>query len=378
MMMVTTVMTKKSKFFRAALVAALLFLGSTPLSIPTPSLAQSNADLQSLTERLNRLDRDMVTMRRQVFRGESGAAPSSGVDTSGQINENLSERINDLEASLRNLTGQVEQQSFTIRQENTQLKERVSEMDLRLRKMESSLSLLSAAAQASQQNAAAQNTGAAPSPAPAAAPAGIANNAITVPPEPNGKAPAANTPAPTPTTTSGQLGVLKTDPQGKTKAIADPKVITSATPAAPAPAAKPAEEKPAAAATPTSGRDQYNRAFSYLQQMNYAEAEKSFKGYIAANPSESLTGNALFWLGETYTAQKNYAEAASQYLESYRKFPKGSKSVESLLKLGSSLGAMGEKAQACQSFDRLLKEHPDAPSSLKQRADTEKKQLSCP
>jgi tol-pal system protein YbgF len=208
------------------------------------------------------------------------------------------------------------------------------------------------------------------------------------------------------------LGNLKTDAKGRTKASFEPKVISGATPPAGASipdtdqtlanaganAARPAannaaagaakdakivDTKAATAAAPANAtnatpREQYNRAFSYLQQRNYAEAEKTFKSFVTANPTDSLTGNALFWLGETYSAQKNYPDAASQYLDSYRKFPKGSKAVESLLKLGVSLQSMGEKQQACQTFARVLKEHPDAPSSLKQRAESEKKQAGCP
>jgi tol-pal system protein YbgF len=385
--------------FRAVVMAALLFVGVT--IAPHPMMAQpavASPELQSVVERLNRLDRDMTTLRRQTFRGESGGAGGAGsagsIDNASQINDSLSGRVSDLESALQNLTGQLEQQVFQVRQENTQLKERVGDLEARLRKIED--------AQASNNQA--NQTNAAPT-VPTAARTSDGRAADTAPTTPAPAQAAAAEKSAEPATVAGQLGNLKTDAKGRTKASFEPKVISGATPPAGASipdadqalantnrpaannatagAAKAGDAKGAAAATatPAAGatpREQYNRAFSYLQQRNYPEAEKTFKSFVTANPNDNLTGNALFWLGETYSAQKNYPDAAGQYLESYRKFPKGSKAVESLLKLGVSLESMGEKQQACQTFARVLKEHPDAPSSLKQRAESEKKQAGCP
>jgi len=394
--------------FRAVVMAALLFAGVT--IAPHPMMAQpavANPELQSVVERLNRLDRDMTTLRRQTFRGESGGAGGAGsagsIDNASQINDSLSGRVSDLESALQNLTGQLEQQVFQVRQENTQLKERIGDLEARLRKIED--------AQASHNQANAAQTGQAAQTVPTATRASDGRAADTAPTTPApAPAQAAAEKSAEPATVAGQLGNLKTDAKGRTKASFEPKVISGATPPAGASipdadqalantnrpaannatannatagAAKAGDAKGAAAATatPAAGatpREQYNRAFSYLQQRNYPEAEKTFKSFVTANPNDNLTGNALFWLGETYSAQKNYPDAAGQYLESYRKFPKGSKAVESLLKLGVSLESMGEKQQACQTFARVLKEHPDAPSSLKQRAESEKKQAGCP
>jgi tol-pal system protein YbgF len=366
--------------------------------------AVASPELQSVVERLNRLDRDMTTLRRQTFRGESGGAGGAGsagsIDNASQINDSLSGRVSDLESALQNLTGQLEQQVFQVRQENTQLKERVGDLEARLRKIEDAQASHN---QANQTNAA--QTGQAAQTVPTAARAGDGRAADTAPTTPAPAQAAAAEKSAEPATVAGQLGNLKTDAKGRTKASFEPKVISGATPPAGASipdadqalantnrpaannaaagAAKAGDAKGAAAATatPAAGatpREQYNRAFSYLQQRNYPEAEKTFKSFVTANPNDNLTGNALFWLGETYSAQKNYPDAAGQYLESYRKFPKGSKAVESLLKLGVSLESMGEKQQACQTFARVLKDHPDAPSSLKQRAESEKKQAGCP
>jgi tol-pal system protein YbgF len=393
--------------FRAVVMAALLFAGLSiaPNHLLMAQPAVASPELQSVVERLNRLDRDMTTLRRQTFRGEGGGAGGAGsVDNASQINDSLSGRVSDLESALQNLTGQLEQQVFQVRQENTQLKERIGDLEARLRKIED--------AQASHNQATQANAAQASQAAPAVPHAGDSRAAVTTPTTPAPAQAAAVEKSAEPATVAGQLGNLKTDAKGRTKASFEPKVISGATPPAGASipdtdqtlanaganAARPAannaaagaakdakivDTKAATAAAPANAtnatpREQYNRAFSYLQQRNYAEAEKTFKSFVTANPTDSLTGNALFWLGETYSAQKNYPDAASQYLDSYRKFPKGSKAVESLLKLGVSLQSMGEKQQACQTFARVLKEHPDAPSSLKQRAESEKKQAGCP
>ena len=42
----------------------------------------------------------------------------------------------------------------------------------------------------------------------------------------------------------------------------------------------------------------------------------------------NLTGNAEFWLGETYWQMQDYSSAAQAYLNSYKQYPKSSRAAE--------------------------------------------------
>ncbi|MFN8819213.1 MAG: hypothetical protein ACK5WY_04420 [Holosporaceae bacterium] len=82
--------------FRAVFMAALLFAGSGALPQAAWAQGSDSPELQSVVERLNRLDRDMTTLRRQTFRGEGGNASGGGagaIDTSSQMNDSLTSRV---------------------------------------------------------------------------------------------------------------------------------------------------------------------------------------------------------------------------------------------------------------------------------------------
>lgn len=122
---------------------------------------------------------------------------------------------------------------------------------------------------------------------------------------------------------------------------------------------------------------QYNMAFGLLRQARYADAEAALSQFIAQHPENDLTGNAYYWLGETHYVQKNYDKAAVQFLEGYQKFPSGSKAADNLLKLAFSLSNLGKAKESCATFSKLAKEFPDAPKSIRQRADAEYSRLQC-
>src|SRR5258708_4861110 len=105
---------------RLALAFALL---AAPLVLrPAPGLAQ---DTRALTDRLERIERDMNMLQRQVYRGSSGGATapvSPATDGSSAVNAEL--RMEQLEAQMRTLTGQIEEVTYNI----DQLKRRLDQL----------------------------------------------------------------------------------------------------------------------------------------------------------------------------------------------------------------------------------------------------------
>lgn len=251
------------------------------------------------------------------------ALPPAAVaqQVSPQVIERLQVRIGELERLVSELTGKVEE----ARYENSQLKAELAkihgDVDYRLNALEGNPT----------PPAATPNTSAtvqSPGPSPFTAP----SSTFTPPP-------AANVSPTMPTTTSAPTSAV-TLPAG-------------------------------------SENDQYNYAFSLLQNAEYGKAEEAFKAFIARNPKGKLTGNAQYWLGETYYVRGDFEQAAVAFMNGYQNYPQSSKAPDNLLKLGLSLGSLGKKPEACAAFNRISSQYPKAIDAIKRRAQSETSRLGC-
>ena len=97
---------------------------------------------------------------------------------------------------------------------------------------------------------------------------------------------------------------------------------------------------------PTAG-GHYAAGLEAFKAKDYTSAESELKSALKEKPGKQ-TGNALYWLGETYYAQKNYKSAAGSFLDSYKRYPDGNKSGPSLYKLGLSLFALDRGTEGCK------------------------------
>ncbi|MCA9771877.1 MAG: tol-pal system protein YbgF [Myxococcales bacterium] len=133
-----------------------------------------------------------------------------------------------------------------------------------------------------------------------------------------------------------------------------------------------------AAALPAgSEMDQYNYAFSLLRKADYDGAETAFNEFITLHPDSDLSGNAYYWLGETYYVRNAYNDAAIAFLKGYQRFPNGDKAPDNLLKLGMTLTRLGKKAEACATFAELKSKFPDAPQTVRDKAAQESSAAGC-
>ena len=293
------------------------------------ALAQENNDLRPLLDRLDRLERDMNLLQRQVYRGGPGAAPTAPSDAQSAVGYEV--RISQLEDEVRSVTGKIEEINYNLDQMKRRLDTLSSDVDQRLTALE--------------------HGGAAGQPPQAQVPPGQGPQAAAgaVPPRGAGANPGQ------PASKSGVLGQL---PAGSQSAAAG--------------TAGAAENLPNG--TP---QQQYDAAFKLTREANYPEAEKAWRAFIQRYPKDPLAGNAQYWLGQTYYVRKDYANAAAVFAEGYQKYPKGGKAANNLLELGLSLGQLGRKADACHAFARLDRDFPNAQAAIKERAGEEKKRLGC-
>lgn len=135
-----------------------------------------------------------------------------------------------------------------------------------------------------------------------------------------------------------------------------------------------------AALPPASDGDpkqMYETAYGYLLQRDYGSAETAFTEFVQKFPTDSLAGNAQYWLGETYFVRGQYKAAAGAFLKGYQTYAQNSKAPDSLLKLAMSLDRLGQKDAACASYGELTTKFPNAAQSVKARAQSERQRVGC-
>ncbi len=242
-------------------------------------------------------------------------------------------RLANQEEALRALNGRLEQIEFGIRRLEQSLQRVQSDNDARLTKLEAGMA--------------------------AAAPPVVQ----PIPQAPAAQAAPAQTPAPLAADTAGTLGALKMQNGKITGGVNKP------------------QSPPLPATPPDYGltpQEQYERAFNFLRQANYPEAEQAFKAFIDKNPDEKLIDNAKYWYGETLYVRGRFDESAVAFADSYQQNPKGAKAPDSLLKLGMSLAALNKTADACVTLNELRNKYPNAVPTVKSRAEDERARLKCP
>lgn len=321
---------------RAALVAAMLALAAQP------------AASQSVDNQLQRLQRELSDLQRQVY---GGAPPPAGA-TAGSTPPAAAQmhiQLNELEAQVAELTGRIEDLGFRLETVTDRLDRLVADVDLRLRNLEEG--------------------GLPPVGAETPAEPGMAAGA----PMEQSPPPAAGAAAPSPAQ-SGTIGSLR---ESDLSAFQQQQQASPG--AAPAAGGQQSAAAPSGAAALPGGtpQEQYDYAFGLLRQANYAGAEQAFSAFLADHSNHALAGNAKYWLGETYYVRGDYQQAAVTFAEGFEAYPDNSKAPDNLLKLGMSLGMLDRQDDACGTLVELERRYSDAPAQILQRSRTERERLGC-
>lgn len=303
--------------------------------VPSASQAQ---DVDELSDKLDRVERDLRDLQYEVYKGNPPAAsgglaggPAGGVGSS-------SARLNDVENSLRDLRGQVETLTFQLRQVTEQLDIARKESNFRLNALE----------------------GGAPAGAygPSAAPAA-----------PSASAPPPPAPRPAPPAASGGYGApINLSPgAGSNSQGQKPGTLGSL----------PADAVPQGDAGGLSPQQQYDAAMDLLTRAQYAEAQAAFRGFVAANPADQLAGPAQYWVGDIAFTQKDYGGAAKAFAELLKKYGKTARAPDAMLKLGLSLLELGQKKEGCTTLGALKSKYPNANKAVLDRAAKRATQAQC-
>ena len=351
---------------RLAICAGLTLLALTALAQPACA-QQDNRDIRPLLDRLDRLERDINLLQRQVYRGGGAGSAPVPMAPPGDANSalNFEMRMGRIEDQMRTMTGQIEETSFKIEQLRQNVEKLQGDIEFRFSQIERGGS-------------------------PAGAPPPMTTPQVTAPPaatqtsqyaplqlRPPSGAGSAGTSG-DPQQLGGQsrtLGMIRV-PEGQEvggAASSNPILGTSGARAATPPPA-PATEVATSTGSP---QDQYNAAFSLLRQARYEDAEQALRSFIQRNPKDALAPAAQYWLGETFYVRKDYSNAASAFADGYERYAKSPKGPDFLLKLGMSLANSGQKDNACRAYQRLDRDYPQAASEIHDRSGAEKKRLGC-
>ena len=287
---------------RLAMIAALFLSGAAAL----PAAAQQANP--ALGGRVDRLEKEMRAVQRKVFPGANPqyfepeiapAAPSAapaGTPATSPLAD-LSARVDTLEQELSRMTGQVEQNSFKLRQLEDMLNKFKGDAEFRLNTLEG------------------HPQTAAPAPGPGASIA-------------------------PPVSAPGPAGAPFPPPRPA------PPVAAAPTPA-PAPAPAPV------ATTGDPAEDAYMAGYRLWEAKKYAEAAATLKAVVAKYPNHKRASYAQNLIGRAYLDDGKPAMAAEAFYANYQKMPRGDRAPDSLYYLGQSLMQLKKPAEACKVYEEL-------------------------
>lgn len=331
-----------------------LFVLLAGFTYGAPVFAQS-VDLTPVLNRLLRLERDIKTLNVQISRGNGGgsagaqaeAAPPEQTQDAPPATARIAVKLSELEEELRAATGKVETIANQIEQVNLRLDKLITDLDYRLETLEA--------------NARQGTPGGSSQVSAASIPTGVQKAAPG----------------------SGQPGILGTisqsDLPGDTDQNQDPQKVASAPPGGALSGEVSADPLPAASGVLPEGtpKERYNYAFGLLRKANYDEAEVALAEFLKSHPDDPLSGNARYWLAESYYVRGQYVNAAEAFVAGYQADTSGPKAPDMLLKLGMSMSNLKKIKEACASFGKLLTDFPEASTRIISKVTFERNKIGC-
>jgi tol-pal system protein YbgF len=322
---------------------AALVLG---LAVGAASAARAD-EVDDIRAEVEQLKQQVLYLQNQIPGASAGVSGGGGGSYAAQQQLQATQ----FQQQLTELTGQIERLELKVNDMAGQLERMQKDTEYRLGALEGGGTAGAAAGAAMGPDGAA-------APAPdVAQPSGDQSQAQS---QPQQTAPAAPPP-------SGQQGVLGTLSASQAANL----------PQAPAGAAEEAAAKAGGGLQGATPREQYEYATNLIQRGQYDQAEEALRSFIQQHPKDALTGNAQYWLGETYYVRNDFKNAAVAFAEGYQKYPDSQKAPDNLLKLAMALGQQGQKENACVALRQLEKRYPDASANVKDRATRAKKNYSC-
>lgn len=121
---------------------------------------------------------------------------------------------------------------------------------------------------------------------------------------------------------------------------------------------------------------EYDAGVAAIRAGRTVEGRGVLQGFLSNYPDSALTGDAHYWLGESYYQDGEYQSAANRFLDGATLFPGSPFAPESLLKLGVTLSLLGRTDVACQTLREVSARYPNA-ADASQKARNEAQRAGC-
>ena len=129
----------------------------------------------------------------------------------------------------------------------------------------------------------------------------------------------------------------------------------------PAPATPSTEQTPSTdGVDPFAEQQAYQSAFDLLKSGRYEEAAVAFQQFIAEFPSGTYADNAQYWLGETFYITRRFDQAVQEFERLVSMHPDSQKLTHALLKIGYAHDELGNRAEAERALGVLIERHPQS------------------
>jgi tol-pal system protein YbgF len=122
---------------------------------------------------------------------------------------------------------------------------------------------------------------------------------------------------------------------------------------------------------------QYQAGYDALVRGDYAFAEDQLTQFIALYPDNPQAAEATNWLGEALLQQQKYAEAADVLTTGYQNYSNSPRTPDIMLRLGTAMNGAGEPDTACRLFFEVSKRFPNQPAAFMQKLKTEQQAAKC-
>lgn len=268
-------------------------------------------------ERMDRLERDLMLIQKQIARGEPVHPPLTDADIPEGGAAQLEVRLSAIEEELRSLHGKLEENEFQVRKLSENFDKLQRDVEYRFGEQ--------------------------------------------------GK----------PSATNGAIGPVEETPEKKDDAPEARKPLVGETTAGDGVLRGPDSHPGEDGKTFATPREHYNYAFRLLNQTKYEEAAKAFDAFTKEYPKDPLVGNAYYWQGETYYIRGDYVSAADSFRQGFEAVPGGPKAADNLLKLAMSLDALNRTKEACVVLTQITTKFKKSSVNITQKADQERKRIGC-
>ncbi|MBK8085474.1 MAG: tol-pal system protein YbgF [Devosia sp.] len=123
---------------------------------------------------------------------------------------------------------------------------------------------------------------------------------------------------------------------------------------------------------------QYEAGYEAMTRGDYAFAEEQFAQFVALYPDDVQVPDAINWLGEALIQRGAYTEAAQVLADGYTRHKDSKRAPDIMLKLGVALVGAEQVDVACRTFYTLRQRYPDLAPAFQQRLAEEVQKAKCP